>query len=42
MIQRLNEESGCQEMLHLAHVADASKADHAWATALTADQHLHS
>ena len=42
MIQRLNEESGRQETLHLAHVANASKADHTWATALTTDQCLHS
>ena len=43
MIQRLNEKSGRQEMLHLiAHVADASKADHDGASALTTDQRLHS
>ena len=43
MIQRLNKKSGRQETLHLiADVADASKADHAWVTALTADQRLHS
>ena len=41
MIQRLNQESGHQEMLYKAHRDDANKADHTWATTLTADrQHM--
>ena len=37
MIQRLNEKVAAREMLYWAHGGDASKADHTWAKALTAD-----
>ena len=42
MIQRLNEESGHKETLYQANGDDASKADRAWAIALTADRRLRS
>ena len=38
MIQRLNEERDRQKTLYLAHGADASKADRAWDTPMTADR----
>lgn len=36
MIQRINEERGRQKTMYLAHGANESKADRAWASPLTA------